>query len=259
MKTSFITGRKTGQPRWNSKLTPPPRTTKQAEFHRTLRRLAIVSCMDWIGQDHVLFLTGVPQCEPNDLARLVETVGLRASITTRYQLVEHEIKHLLLEKGVSYLWQLVNFREDVLPRTPDRPALLRVLVGMLGRIAPTEELVIVDRYLLPKGCTDCLNTLAGLIAPILPSGARIVLVTSQQCDAGLVDGLRERLKDSKGEVELRISENFHDRFWIADRSRGLFVGTSLNGLGKRYALADYMDEDDVKVIVDALSGEGLLP
>jgi hypothetical protein len=215
--------------------------------------------MDWIGQDHVVFLTGIPQCEPSDLARLVETVGLRASIATRYQLVEHEIKQLLLEKGISYLWQLVNLREDVLPRTPDRPALLKVLAGMLGRIAPTNELIIVDRYILPKTCTDCLDTLTSLLSPILPSGARIVLVTSKQCDAGLVTGLRERFKDSNRQVELRISENFHDRFWIADRSRGLFVGTSLNGLGIRYALADYMDESDAKAIVEALSVEGLLP
>jgi hypothetical protein len=33
------------------------------------------------------------------------------------------------------------------------------------------------------------------------------------------------------------SSEFHDRFWIADGARGLFVG---NGLGKRYALADYL-------------------
>lgn len=215
--------------------------------------------MDWIGKDHVVFLSGVPACEPGDLARLVESVGLRALITTRYQLAESEIKRLLLEEGISYLWQLVDLREDVLPRTPDRPALLRVLSGMLGRIAPTEELLIVDRYLFPNACADCVDTLSNLLEPIIPGGARVVLVTSKQCDAGLVRGLQERLKKSKVHVELRISENFHDRFWIADRSRGLFVGTSLNGLGKRYALADYMDENDVKEIVEALSVEGLLP
>jgi hypothetical protein len=215
--------------------------------------------MDWIGQDHVVFLTGVPRCEPGDLARLVETVGLSAKIATRYSLVEHEIKQLLLEKGVSYLWQLANFQEDALPRTPDRPALLRVLGGMLRQIAPTEELTIVDRYLFPKGCSECLDMLTSLLSPVLPGGARLVLVTSRNCDAGLVTGLRERCKISKVEVDLRLSENFHDRFWIADRIRGLFVGTSLNGLGKRYALADYIAEDDVKAIVETLAVEGLLP
>ena len=29
----------------------------------------------------------------------------------------------------------------------------------------------------------------------------------------------------------RTSNDFHDRLWIADRERGLFVGTSLNGIG----------------------------
>ena len=75
----------------------------------------------------------------------------------------------------------------------------------------------------------------------------------------LID-LRRQLGRTEREIKLvlRTSENFHDRFWIADRSRGLFVGTSPNGIGKRYALADYMDADDVKTIVDALALERLL-
>jgi hypothetical protein len=103
---------------------------------------------DWLGKDDVLFLTGVdelPECEPQDVSRLLEPLGLKVSITTRCALAEGEIKRLLFEKGVSYLWQLSKLREDVLPRTPHVPALLSVLRNMIRRIAPTEELIIVDR------------------------------------------------------------------------------------------------------------------
>lgn len=215
--------------------------------------------MDWLGKDHILFLTGVPACEPGDLARLLEPLGLKGSITTRYDLAEREIKRLLLEKGISYLWHLVELQEDILPRTADVPALLRILQNMLRRIAPTEELIIVDRYLLPKACPDCLDTLNGLISPISDSVSRIVLVTRKEHDSGLLSDLRTALKNRKCEVLHGVSENFHDRFWIADRSRGLFVGTSPNGPGKRYALADYMVQDDVRTIIEALSVGGLLP
>ena len=152
--------------------------------------------MDWIGQNHVAFLTGVPRCEPGDLARLVETVGLSANVPTRYSLVEHE------------RWQLATFEEDALPQTPDRPALLRVLGGMLRQIAPTEELTIVDRYLFPKGCSECLDMITSLLSPVLPGGARVVLVTSRNCDEGLVTGLRERFKTSKVEVDLKTFRKF---------------------------------------------------
>ena len=130
---------------------------------------------DWLGKDHVLFLTGVPACEPGELARLIEPYGLTGSITTRQALAEREIKRLIAEKGVSYLWQLLTLREDVLPRTVDQLALVAVLQRMLGQIAPTEELVIVDRYLLPKGCPDCLDTLTALISPLSENVSRIVL------------------------------------------------------------------------------------
>jgi hypothetical protein len=103
-----------------------------------------------------------------------------------------------------------------------------------------------------------LDNLISVLAPILDIVTRIAVVTSQKHDARLFGELRDFLKIRKCEVLLRTSESFHDRFWIADRARGLFVGTSLNGIGKRYALADYMDEADVRTIVEALSTEGLL-
>jgi hypothetical protein len=205
------------------------------------------------------FLTGVPECDPGDLARLVEPLGLKGSITTRYALAESEIRRLVLERGISYLWRRVKLQEDILPRTADLPALLAVLENMLRRIAPTEELIVVDRYLLPKACPDCLDNLTFLISPILNGVSRVVLVTRKEYDEALLNDLRAAFKKRRCEVLHRISDNFHDRFWIADHARGLFVGTSPNGLGKRYALADYMAEDDVRTIVEALSGEGLLP
>ena len=56
-----------------------------------------------------------------------------------------------------------------------------------------------------------------------------------------------------------ICNRYHDRFWITStRSEGLVVGTSLNGLGKRYALVDKLAADDVHSIVSSLSQEGVI-
>ena len=216
--------------------------------------------MDWIGHDHVLLLKGIPRCEPTELSRILDPLGLEAFITTRYGLAESEIKRLLLEKGISYIWQLVYVQEAVLPCTPDREPLLRVLWEMLTHLEPTEELIIVDRYLLPAGCQDCVADLAYLLEPVTSRGGHVVIVTSRRYDEQLLIDLRRQLGRTEREIKLvlRTSENFHDRFWIADRSRGLFVGTSPNGIGKRYALAGYMNADDVKTIVDALALERLL-
>jgi hypothetical protein len=53
-------------------------------------------------------------------------------------------------------------------------------------------------------------------------------------------------------VEHSKSKYFHDRFWIADDLRGIFVGTSLNGLGKKYALVDNIRDSDTNSIVEEL-------
>ena len=50
-------------------------------------------------------------------------------------------------------------------------------------------------------------------------------------------------------VTVRYTNTFHDRFWIADQTKGVFCGTSLNGIGIRYSLADYLKEEDVQEIV----------
>jgi hypothetical protein len=99
--------------------------------------------------------------------------------TEPFGLVEQEIKLLLAEKGVSYVWQLVNVQEDVLGCTPDREPLLEVLKKMLVRLAPTEELTIVDRYLFPTACSHCVNDLVFVLAPIIGAISRVVIVTSQ--------------------------------------------------------------------------------
>lgn len=45
------------------------------------------------------------------------------------------------------------------------------------------------------------------------------------------------------------SNDFHDRFWIADRARGLVIGTSLNKIGSRIFFVDQLSGSDVKAVL----------
>lgn len=51
------------------------------------------------------------------------------------------------------------------------------------------------------------------------------------------------------------SKNFHDRFWIADRERGLIIGSSLNKIGSKIFLIDRLSEADVAAIVAEIGRE----
>ena len=54
-------------------------------------------------------------------------------------------------------------------------------------------------------------------------------------------------------INTKYTKIFHDRFWIVDSKKGVFVGTSLNGIGRRYAVIDWLQEDDAKEITQRYS------
>jgi hypothetical protein len=212
-------------------------------------------------EDEYIILTGATEFDPQALLAAVGPLGFEPHIGSRSTLAEWELKRLVREKGVSYVWRLVELLEAVLPQSHDLPGIVSLLTNMISRLAPTQDFVIVDRYLLPKNKpTDYLNTLVSLLGPMSQTVSQITLVTDKKHDAQLLTDLVAQLSPpgSKCQIAHRTSEAFHDRFWIADRQRGLFIGTSLNGIGARYALADYMDDNDVHEIVSALVAEGLL-
>lgn len=213
-----------------------------------------------LGAGDVLFLKG-DQFDLEELLAVLSPLGLEAFLTTRAELAEEEIRRTLVERGISSIWQTVIFQEALLPRTPDVPALVAILREMLERLTPKSEFVVVDRYLFSKQySSDYLDTLVEVLEPVVRGVQELRVITSPNHDVQLRHALEQRLRDLNPGCHFKLccSERFHDRFWIADGDRGLFVGTSLNGLGCRYALADKLAADDVCQIMAALESEGLL-
>ena len=209
----------------------------------------------------VLYVSGKTEVDPKELERALVPLGLEAHVTPRFELVEAEVKKLLLEHGISYVWQLVHLQEDLMAPSQNRPVLTAILKKMIRKLAPKQDFVIVDRYLLPKrSSNDYLNMLFDIIKSVVKQTQQLVIITASNYDSGIWDKLRKRLHtlNPNCRVTHRCSESFHDRFWIADNKRGLFLGTSLNGLGRRYALVDYLAASDVQEIITALRAEKLL-
>jgi hypothetical protein len=53
------------------------------------------------------------------------------------------------------------------------------------------------------------------------------------------------------------SRSFHDRFWIADRSRGTILGASLNKIGSRIFFIDALSDQDVGAVLSELASCGV--
>ncbi len=211
-----------------------------------------------IRDDDILALEGTSEFDFDALRAAIEPFGFELYFGSRFALIQSELKHLVAQKGVSYIWQVVRQQEAILPRTENISGIVTLLAKMLEQLAPTQEFVIVDRYLLPKsGTSDYLDTLVSLLTPIVKNVRCLILVTGTNYAPQLLADLN-LLFEADCKIVHRTSKAFHDRFWIADRQRGLFVGTSLNGIGRRYALADYMQENDIHEVVKALVAEDIL-
>ena len=212
--------------------------------------------------DDLILLRGPRTFDPQELTRILEPLGFEAFHSTRSAIAEDELRQLLEEKGISYVWRLVHFKESVLqPGPKDRPTLLKLLEGMISKLAASHEFAVVDGYLLPrKHSANYQEELLSLLEPIAREVSRLILVTSRNHNAQLLQHLKAELAASCPNCQLahEVSDRYHDRFWIADQERALFVGTSLNGIGRRYAIADYMAEADVKEVVLDLKANGLL-
>lgn len=212
-------------------------------------------------EEDLLLIKGPKEYDPQELTDILKPTGFGVYFTTRFAIMEHEFKKLSVEKGVSYLWRLVHMQESALPPGPaQRTGLLALLAQMISKLAPTEDFIIVDPYLLPKNrSSEYFTELLSLLEPIAKSVNRISLVTSEKYDPQLFELLKTNLHQTCPNcvLFLKVSDRYHDRLWIADKGRGLFVGASLNGIGRRYAIADYLEDNDAKDVVDDLTKEGL--
>lgn len=116
------------------------------------------------------------------------------------------------------------------------------------------ELIIVDPYLFTTDALDYCNLLSKIIQK---SNSKAVIVITDKCHCKN-SSLQIVTNNVEASIDLKFSSDFHDRFWIANRTKGICSGTSLNGVGKRISLINEMADEDVKEVVEELVKQKLI-
>lgn len=180
-----------------------------------------------------------------------------------------ECQKLIRAQGPSYVLSLVRLQEAVLPKsdTSDEKA-FDLLVGTLRcklmDLAPSQSLTVIDNYIFTPSIRErqgYLEMFEDIFGPVVGSIKEVRFVTSpDHYDNSLYQDVTRLLRRLNPQllVECSTTRDFHDRLWIADETKGVFIGTSLNGVGKRYALVDNMSDEDTKEIVGDLRNLDLL-
>ena len=173
---------------------------------------------------------------------------------------------LIMEKGIRYILSLERLQEAVLPKIgsiEERDLLVKVLSNYLQALSPSKDLTIVDQYFFrvkPSDRAEYIGTFREIFGLVIPKVAMVRFITKPDHDRALYQDIKSVLVDLNPEINVvhKMTNDFHDRFWIADEVKGLFVGTSLNGIGRKYALADFMEDEDTATIVKELRRASLI-
>lgn len=192
---------------------------------------------------------------------LVNDLGYTFLFSTKEYSLE-DVQEKLRSEGPNAFSRYRRIQEDISPKAPLKKA-KQLVAERLERIGPTGDLVIVDPYLFPPrpklGVEGYADFLAGLIAPLLEPHAVVQCVVNSRPNEGLIELTKMRLEELVSGVALREcrTDDFHDRFWLADRNRGVVVGASMNGLGSKLFFIDELSIEDVTSIFKELAGLGV--
>jgi hypothetical protein len=200
------------------------------------------------------------------LAQDLQGQGVRVLVPSGTTYTLEECQRMIIEKGSSHILSIERLEEAVLPPTStrdDRSLLVRVLREQVEALSPSRDLVIIDPYFLPTKLpdrADYLNVFREVFARVITKITHIRFITKPGSDPDLYKSIEQEITALNPQVQVshRTTDSFHDRMWIADATKGLFVGTSLNGIGKKYALTDFMRNDDTEAVVVELQRQGLI-
>lgn len=199
----------------------------------------------------------VPNLTYSDLMRIVsfaETLGYDTKIRDLGYTLE-EVQKRLREDGPSAFLRLRRIQEDVSPKAPAKQA-IQYVAERLEHLAPQDELLITDPYLFSSSARKDIDayseSVANLIAPLLADGAKLIAIVDKDASHHEVrDAVLDRLSAACVDTDIRVveSKDFHDRFWIADRCRGVIMGTSLYKIGRKIFFMDTLSDSDVAAVL----------
>jgi hypothetical protein len=175
-----------------------------------------------------------------------------------FELID-ECKELIKTEGVSWIMSLKRLQAALIPKSvdiKDKFVLVEMLRDMLMKLSPSKSLLIIDSYIfeVTKNKNEYLQMFKDIFSQSIDKVSSFGFITRPNYNQSLFEECKSLLLSLKPNliIDCKTTDDFHDRFWIVDHNKGLFVGTSLNHIGRRYALVDFIQDDDTKEIVNTL-------
>jgi hypothetical protein len=189
---------------------------------------------------------------------LREKLGLKIKIVQPDWFDFEKCQQLIENEGITSFLSMLPINEDILGKVNDRYSMSDRLRKKLEEQSPSKELIIVDGYVFkPKKDEkpeDHLNFFIDIFSPTISNIKHIKFITHPKYNKSQYNYFKKSINELNPEITVvcNTTGEFHDRFWIIDRTKGLVIGTSLSGIGNKYALFDKLRDEDTKYLVSKL-------
>ena len=162
---------------------------------------------------------------------------------------ERLLNQYMQQNGLSYI------TEEVLQKGLNNAEKANTFSEFFSEIFSVgKELIIIDPYLFKDDSDEYCDLLADLLNKA--AAHSIIVITNQK------NYKQSSYNKTSGKVnntiEIKYSNDFHDRFWISDRKKGFSTGTSLNGIGNKISSINLLPENDVTEIIKLLCLQSLI-
>lgn len=154
-----------------------------------------------------------------------------------------KINEYMQENNAKYL------TEEVLWKNMTNDEKVNKFLEYLIKInSENNELIVVDPYIF--SCKE--NNYCEMLSSIFnrSKAKKIVIVTDKKNYQK--KSFNKISNKTNIPISVKYSKDYHDRFWIANRKKGFYTGTSLNGVGRKISLINFLSYDDITVIIDEL-------
>lgn len=179
--------------------------------------------------------------------------------------IESEIKHFAESVGVKLYSVKANLDYDVICRkiTDGKLILTEEVLGIEAlsnlekRIytyvdqlnAAGKRLILTDPFLFISSDANYINTLTGIL--VRTKAVEFICYMPQSQFNRNYRKISKNLKYAR--FVFKKYDNCHDRFWLCpDTNKGFYLGTSLNGVGKKLCKIDMLKEDEVLYLLSEL-------
>jgi hypothetical protein len=161
-----------------------------------------------------------------------------------------EIQKHIVEHGLSSLFYNTITCDEITHPGLHTDEIEAIVLGIMRSLDGVKHLLIIDPYFYDDNPTSL--TLLGKIVTSMASLLERVTIITNGKRADKRGAMHSVFQNVVPLIQIKdsISEEFHDRYWIdVDHSKGIIVGTSLNGIGKKISMIDYASSADSRQIL----------